>query len=299
LRIKPQCVPCIYGVRAREIVESGLSEEEKINALARFTGYYANLVGLGASTIVMATLAFRRVKELIGDPDPYKGYKEESYRIARGLAARVEEEAGKLVGFERFKFLLKASIAANLLDPGAPLGVEPSRLVETAESLRLARDETEEFYLHLLQSDHVSYLLDNAGETLLDALVIREIAGMGIRVRVFAKGAPYQNDTTYEEAVELGLGDIEGVELVSTETDAAGPVRQLIPGHVWEKMVDADIIVSKGMANFESFLDNPPPKPLFAMLVAKCPPVAEAARVKPGDAAAFYAAFKPSMLKVA
>ncbi len=296
MRIKPQCVPCIYGVRAREIVESRLGDEEKIAALAELTRWYGGQVEPGSSTIVLATLAFRRVKELIRDPDPYRDYKERSYELGRRLAEETARRAGELTGFERFKFLLKASIAANLLDPGAPLGVEPERLLEEAEGLVLARDETEEFYLHLLQSDRVSYLLDNAGETMLDRLVIGEMARMGLRVRVFAKGAPYQNDTTYEEALRIGLGD--GAELVSTETDAAGPVRSLIPGHVWEKIVDADIIVAKGMANFEAFLDNPPATPLFAMLVAKCGPVAEAARVRPGEAAAFYAALRPGMMRI-
>lgn len=296
MRMKPECVPCIYGVRAREIASSRLGEEEKFHALAELTRRYAGLIGPGASTIVVATKAFRIVKELTGDEDPYRAYKEESYRLGEELAREAARRAESLTGFERFKFLLKASTAANLLDPGAPLGVHPGQLLERAERLVFARDETEQFYLHLLQTDKVSYLLDNAGEAHLDKLVIDEIARMGIKVRVFAKGAPYQNDVTYDEALRLGLG--EHAELISTETDAAGPVRELIPGHVWEKMVDADLIVAKGMANFEAFLDNPPPKPLFAMLVAKCGPVAEAARVKPGEAAAFYASLRPGMMKV-
>ena len=294
MKIWPECVPCIYNVRAREILSSKLRPGEKIEALRDFTRYYSEQIDENTSTIILATKAFRKVKELIGDEDPYREFRERSYKVAKKLAETVKRQAERLIGFEKFNFLVRASIAANMLDPGAPLGVKPEELLDRIKNLRLARDETDTLYLSLLQSEKVTYLLDNAGETLLDALVLEELYRMGMVIKIVPRGKPYQNDTTYEEAIGLGL-DKYG-EVVDTGTDVAGPIRTMMEEEVWRKIVDADIIISKGMANFEALTYNPPKTPVFAMLVAKCLPVATAAGIKPGEAAAFYATAKPSLL---
>jgi len=296
VKIWPRCIPCIYGVRAREIVESKLSREEKIMALKELTRFYHEHVVPETSTIILATLAFRKVKELIGDEDPYKEFKERSYKVAEELAEKVRQQAENLTGYEKFKFLVKASIAANMLDPGAPLGTGPENLLGTVEKMKLARDETDALYLLILQSDTITYLLDNAGETLLDKLILEELYQMGIKLKIVPKGKPYQNDTTYQEAVKLGLHKLG--QLIDTQTDAAGPIKTLIPPQIWQTINQADIIISKGMANFEALTYNPPQTTTFAMLVAKCQPIATAAQIKPGQAAAFYLGQKPSLLKI-
>lgn len=296
MKIWPMCVPCIYNVRAREIVESRMSREEKILALKEFTRFYQGEIDPETSTIILATLAFRKVKELIGDEDPYREFKEKSYRVSEELAERVRQAAGKLTGYERFRLLVKASLAANFFDPGAPLGTGPESSFEIVEKLKLARDETDSLYLSILQSDTVTYLLDNAGEALLDKLVLEELHHMGINLKIVPKGKPYQNDITYQEAVRIGLHKLG--QLIDTQTDAAGPIKTLIPPQAWQAINEADIIISKGMANFEALTYNPPETPAFAMLVAKCQPVASAAGIKPGQAAAFYITRKPDLLKI-
>ena len=286
LKIWPRCIPCIYDVRVREILESKLEDEEKIEALREFTRYFADLITPGASTIVLATIGFRKVKELLEEEDIYREFKEKSYRIALSVIEDVRKEALSKNGYEKFLYLVKASIAGNILDPGAPLGKGPENFLETVRGLKLARDETRKLYEQLEKASKVTFLLDNAGEVVFDALLLEELKNMGLSLDIVAKSLPYQNDVTVEEIRRIGL-DRFG-RILGTGSDAGGIIRGMISEEVFKSMEEADLVISKGMANFESFLDETPRARIFVMLVAKCLPVAIAAGIEPGEAAAFF-----------
>ncbi|ABL77456.1 damage-control phosphatase ARMT1 family protein [Thermofilum pendens] len=286
MRIHPECVLCIYRTRAGEVLASNLSDEAKVEALGKLTVFYGGLVEPSSSTVVLAWKAFRKVKELLGAEDPYRYFKEQSHAAAMSVVERLAARAEGLEGYERFKYFLSLSVAANLVDPGSPMGVSPEQLLEKASSLRFARDETDRLYLTLLQSSRVTYLLDNCGEAVFDGLVLRELRRMGIQLKIVAKGAPYQNDVTHDDALRMGFQELG--EVVSTGSDFPG----VVPGYVSEEAVKAlewaDVVISKGMANFEAFLMSPPKTAVFVAFVAKCRPIAQAARVNPGDAVAAF-----------
>lgn len=283
---RPECIACIYRTRAMELAAAKLPEDMKVAKLRIFTEHYALLVAPGVATTVLAWRAFAKVKELLGEEDPYREFKEESRKVAENLAKEVRKVAEGKVGLERLRYLIRASVAANYLDPGSPMGIEPGDLLKVIETLRFGRDETGTLYEQLLTSRSVAYVLDNSGEVIFDALVMEELRRMGLELYIVVRGKPYQNDVVYEEALQIGLDKLG--TLISSATDFPG----VVPGFVSEEAVKAlrraDLVISKGMANFESFLLSPPPKPTFIVLTAKCVPTAVAAGVKPGEAAAFF-----------
>ncbi|MEM4791228.1 MAG: ARMT1-like domain-containing protein [Thermofilum sp.] len=283
---RPECVACIYRTRAAELAASRLPEDVKVAKLRALTEHYALLVAPGVATTVLAWRAFAKVKELLGEEDPYREFKEESRRVAESLARKVRSAAEGKVGLERLRYLIRASVAANYLDPGSPMGLEPGDLLRAIEAVRFGRDETGRLYGQLLASRAVAYVLDNSGEALFDALVMEELRRMGLELFIVARGKPYQNDVTYEEALQMGLDRLG--TLISSGTDFPGVVPGFVSSEAVEALRRADVVISKGMANFESFLLSQPPKPTFIVLTAKCLPIAAAAGVRPGEAAAFF-----------
>jgi uncharacterized protein with ATP-grasp and redox domains len=292
MRMSPECVPCIYRVRTNEILASNLTDDEKIKALKEFTLHYSQVIE-SSSTVITAWKALRRVKEILNEDDPYREFKERSQRSAIRLARSLAEKAEELVGYERFRYLLGLSVAANLIDPGSPHGTDPEAFSEKAARMVFGRDETDRLYLLLLRCTKVTYLLDNCGEAVFDALVMRELRRMGLKLKIIARGAPCQNDVTYGEALKLGLHEYG--EVVSTGTDFVGIVPGYVSGEAIQALEWADVVISKGMANFESFLYAPPKSSVFVLLVAKCQPIARAAGVRVGEAAAFFLRGPPSM----
>ena len=286
MKITPQCIPCILNVRLGEILKSNLSEEEKIKAQKKLIKRYNKVVKRGESTVKIATLAFREVKKLTKDEDPYFDFKKKSYEASEALAKKLRKEVAKLNGYKRFRTIMLASVYANFLDPGAPLGVGPDEIIKKVHERKVARDESRDLYDYLTKVKDVTFILDNAGEAVIDLIFVEELAHFNIKLKIVAKGKPYQNDTTYEEARQLGFHKYG--ELVSTKSDSVGLIRGMVPQKILRFINSSDLIIAKGMANFESFTYEKPKSPTFSLLVAKCEPVAKVANVKPGEAAMFF-----------
>ncbi|MGB9758454.1 MAG: damage-control phosphatase ARMT1 family protein [Thermoproteota archaeon] len=286
MKITSQCIPCILNVRLGEILKSNLSEEEKIEAQKKLIKSYNKTLKKGDSTVRIATLAFREVKKLTKDEDPYFDFKKKSYEASEALAKKLRKEIAKLNGYKRFRTIMLASVYANFLDPGAPLGVGPEEILKKVHERKIARDESRDLYDYLTEVKDVTFILDNAGEAVIDLIFVEELARFNIKLKIVAKGKPYQNDITYEEAKELGFHKYG--ELVSTGSDSVGLIRGMVPRKVLSIINSSDLIIAKGMANFESFTYEKPRAPTFSLLVAKCEPVAKVANVKPGEAAMFF-----------
>ncbi|HDD36237.1 MAG TPA: DUF89 family protein, partial [Archaeoglobus veneficus] len=63
---------------------------------------------------------------------------------------------------------------------------------------------------------------------------------------------------------------------------AIGIIEEELPKVTLEKLEEADVIIAKGMANYES-LSNARFKPIAFLLTAKCEPVARDIGVEVGD----------------
>lgn len=280
MKIWPQCLPCIYSARAREILASrNLSEEEKICALADLAAELSRANAF-SSTIRLASETYRLVKYKTRDRDPYREYKLESNKlISERLLPLLRERVKRLSGYELFRELLTASIAANSLDPGVP-GYEK---LDVNLNVKLGRDESREAYELLSKARRLAYVLDNAGEALVDLEVVKFLNSMGVEVWVVAKSRPYQNDVTVDEALELGFA--EYARVVGTGSDAAGPLPGEISSEALETLSAVDLIIAKGMAAFEALEEWAPPKPVVHILRAKCAPVAAAVGVNVNEGA--------------
>jgi len=283
MRFRAVCIPCIFSVRSKEILESDLTEEEKKKALRQLMKLLYELFDPNQSTTYIACEAFRYVKQVTHNDDPYRRYKEETNRLAKKLLPRVLEEMKKYEGKDLFKKLVAVSVNANILDPGVPsLKFKLTDLEKLLLRDDFAVDHRDKIYDLLLESKKVIFLLDNAGEAVFDKLIVDFLATeMGLKVWVVAKDRPYQNDVTVREALKLGLG--ENAQVLGTGSDYSG----LLPGtyskEVKELLKSCDLVIAKGMAHYETFLYAPPERTVAHLFKAKCQPVAETLGVAPGS----------------
>ena len=277
MRIWPQCIPCIYSARSRELLSSQLSDCEKVSALTKLAEIMRSATPF-SSTIRLATDTYRFVKIAARDIDPYRSYKATSNEWMKShLLPLVKNRVKGLTGFELIRELLVASIAANALDPGVP----GYGAFEVDTSVKLGRDESDLALRMLASARKVAYILDNAGEALLDLEVVRELKRVGCEVYVLAKSSAYQNDVTVEEAKALGFTGY--AHIVGTGSDSAGPLPGELSAEAAALLASVDVILAKGMANFEAFEEWSPPRPVIHVLLAKCVPVASAAGVAAGE----------------
>lgn len=274
MKMKPECVPCLIRrvLFETEEVDPGKSAEAVRNA-ARLLG---RLFNEGACSATVATAVHRKTYGLLGSRDPYKRLK----RLSNETALELFPEAEKFVrgSRDRLRAAFLCSIVGNVLDFGIGTGYdEPSKLKSEFGRLLaegLGHDDTPKIRRLLRKGGKVVYLGDNCGEIVLDRLVLRELARLGVHTTLVVKEEPILTDATLEDISGLG---IEGLvdEIVEAPGFAVGLDVRALMGGFGRMLRDADLVLAKGMANFEA-LSETDILPVAYLLRTKCRPVADA-----------------------
>jgi uncharacterized protein with ATP-grasp and redox domains len=101
------------------------------------------------------------------------------------------------------------------------------------------------------------------------------------RLTVVVRGKPIISDATLEDALAVGVDKIAD-EILTNGKGAIGIIEEELPPETLERLESADIIIAKGMANYES-LSESRFKPIAFLLKAKCEPIARDIGVDVGD----------------
>ncbi|MFH1741466.1 MAG: ARMT1-like domain-containing protein [bacterium] len=127
------------------------------------------------------------------------------------------------------------------------------------------------------------YILDNAGETVFDRLLIEEILRLypGIRIIASVNSGPILNDATVEDAKAVGLCDL--VQVIENGHQDLGTVLSRCTQEFRDVYFGARLIIAKGQANYETLDERP--ENIFFILKAKCEVIARSLGVSLYDAA--------------
>jgi uncharacterized protein with ATP-grasp and redox domains len=217
------------------------------------------------------------VQQMTGK-DPY----EELKRISNAMALEILPELRRLVeespdSKSRFRRATLIAAAANAIEfdvSGHDFDLDELReILERVES-DLAIDEVNEFLNLTESSKEVLYLMDNAGEIVLDMILIEELKKLGLNVVAVVKGGPILNDATMIDAKEVGLEECAD-QVIHTGAAAIGVNLDKDSMEFIEVFQAAELIVAKGMGNYESLTEFEPQCPIVHILRTKCPPVAQ------------------------
>jgi len=169
------------------------------------------------------------------------------------------------------KTALLAASLGNVIDLGTQEHIDTYQVKEFLRESTFERDDSEVLLEKLDSADILVYVVDNAGEVLLDRLCAEYL---NVPNTYFvAKEAPILNDVTAGELIDLGFPDDR---VLSTGTNDLGINWQTLNPGVRDLMRKADVVIAKGHANFESFIDGP--QEAFLVLKVKCKVVAEKIR---------------------
>lgn len=276
MKMNPRCTYCLLS---RVHFQSKLSTDDEDlvsktikECLEVMTKHY-NPEAVSAS---VATKVHRKCYEVLEDNDPYAVTK----KLINQAALKVLPVAKKKIyenspdNGELFRRAVLASVVANYFDFGI-MGFDASEDKFEAAFLKyfeqgLDVDDTPKM-LGLLQD--VVYIADNCGEILFDVLVFEIIKKLGGKITLVVRGGPILTDVTLEEIKEFEIG--EKVDLVmTTGSNAVGVLIEEAPAEMVQAMKDATLIISKGMANYETLSEHNF-GPIAYMLLTKCECVAE------------------------
>lgn len=277
MKIRRECVSCLLQ---RTIFECNLVRKEKADKVVKeVCGVFYKHYSPNAISAELATHVHKKAYEIIGSNDPYYDLKKKSNDVALSL----RDTAEKIIetSDDMLKTAIVVSIVGNLLDFGIRTSIgEPEDIKKKFNDFvreGLGHDDSEKIKKYLGENKKIIYFTDNAGEIIFDALLMKIIKSYGCHLAVVVRGEPVLTDATYEDAIFAGIDKIAD-ELWDTGGFAVGVNFRILPKKVLNYMKNCDLIISKGMANFESFSDTDW-KPIIHLLRAKCQPVANAMNV--------------------
>lgn len=276
----PECIPCLLG---RVLFEAELCAPRRAGAAMRegLAVLHENFLPESNSAEV-ATKVHRRVYDVLGCEDPYAALKERSDEVAASLLDRARGFIDR--SEDRLEAAAVVAIAGNVMDFGIPGHDDPEQLRDDLDSILaqgLDVNDVDRLRSMLGPGRRVAYLTDNCGESVLDRLLVDELKRTGATVIGVVKGAPVLTDVTMGEVRRAGLDDAFD-NIITTGMFAVGLDTNRMGERLRSELDAADIIVSKGMANFES-LSDAGIGPIIYLMRAKCRPVAEAIGARKGD----------------
>jgi uncharacterized protein with ATP-grasp and redox domains len=266
----PQCADCLMSL-AKDVVTLAASENSglvgKAEQIAR--NILEDAGNNESSSPQIANQILREIKQITGIDDPYENFKAREMAQARKIFSHIEDLVA--AGLRS-----RATLAAlgNSLDffknPAEALADIPD-LVQNGISFYFDHIDPLQVYLST-RPKIVVYLTDNAGEIYFDIPLYEYLKSHCQRIYLVVKGGPSFNDLTRVELQSqklIGRFDI----VTDTGTDGAGIDWDNVSGEFLNLLASADLVISKGMANFETLYPRRISAPSFYLFKVKCEPI--------------------------
>lgn len=217
-----------------------------------------------------STIVIKETARLCGNPDPFKDEKADSNTLAKRLLQKMKDDVEK-AGLHR---LLQISSAGNIIDSGIVFRYDIEKTMEDTVEKGFSVDHYGAFEEKLKKAGTILYLGDNCGEIVFDEPVVRFLHESGKRIYYAVKSEPVLNDALYGDAVFAGIG--KSATILETGSGFLGVDRASSSPEFLDLLDRADLVISKGQANFESLdEDENVGDRIFFILKIKCERVAE------------------------
>ena len=218
-----------------------------------------------------AVALYQMFSSVLRTEDPFARVKQESNELALSMLAEMEKRI--VSAPDPLRAAIRVAIGGNIIDYAA------QHVFDVAETMNACFDQ--EFvlddYTALQQvmadtapNTNLLYLCDNCGEIVFDSLLIGQLRKHGCRVTAAVRDRPIINDATLEDARVTGLDRV--CPVISNGTGCPGTPLAHCSEEFRQHFEAADIIISKGMGNYETLSEVK--APIFFLFTIKCSEVA-------------------------
>lgn len=272
MKIKYECLPCLVNQVVRVVEMTNANSKDIL--FKKIFSYLSNIDFSKSNSEVIGS-TFRLLKDHIKNHDPYKATREYYNHLFLNMLDKFENEINS--ANNPFEQALKYTIIGNIIDFNP---IHNSNIDEImnwfidVDKLSLAINHTQKLIGDLEAAKILLYLGDNCGEICLDKLFIKKIKEYNPSIHIYfgVRGKPVVNDSIEEDAYFVGID--EYADIVSNGDDSLGTVLSRTSTEFNNIYQVADIVISKGQANYES-LSEQISKNIYFLLMIKCEVIAK------------------------
>ena len=271
-----ECLSCFFGQVSRTLTYAGVNGERG-RGIVRKAAAIIQQASLDEIPARTTTIIHRMLREETKS-DPYRSLKEDYNRIALD---RMPSLTALASGFDdRLEGAVRVAIAGNVIDFGIYESIDLDRAIEESFKLPLSGDQYGAFSQEVGTARRILYLCDNAGEIVFDRVLLETLRAMGKDITAVVKGSPVINDATLDDALAAGLPEYATV--IDNGNDGIGTLLESCTATFMAAYQSADLIISKGQANYETLVGQKDTR-MFFLFKVKCPVVAGFLGQKNGD----------------
>jgi uncharacterized protein with ATP-grasp and redox domains len=266
----PQCIDCLASLSKDVVALTASADPGLASKVEDITARILAEAGNNHSTSPqIANRIFNEIRKITGIDDPYKEFKAREMAHAREIFLHLEDQVADTM---RSRAILAA--LGNSLDffknPEQTLIEIPDQF---NKGISFYYDGLDKFEAYLSKGpQRILYLTDNAGEIYFDGPLYDYLKGYCRQISLVVKGGPSLNDLTRVELLSAGLHDRFG-SVADTGVSGVGIDWERVSEEFLELLNSADLIVSKGMANFETLYPKQVPAPSLYLFKVKCKPI--------------------------
>ena len=269
------CIPCFVRQALEAITLTAQDDAKREELMRRVLHDLAEMDWQGTPPAIAQRL-HRMLRTTVEHRDPYAAIKEQMNRAALGMLPVMREAMKQQPDAQ--EAAVRVAIGGNLLDAGAKTQIAAEELPDHLNTIwtQPLRGSVQALFEAAARAEKILYLADNAGEIVLDRVLIEALPMEKLTVAV--RGVPVINDATIEDAMLAGLTDL--VRVVDNGSDAPGTVLDDCSEDFRRLWEEADLVISKGQGNFETLSGRQ--KNIFFLFIVKCPLVADMAQAPVG-----------------
>ena len=272
----PRCYECLLSRVDLEIELANYDKKKKSEIIAHADELIRFLHKTPWTHPMVASALHRAMYQWLNSSDPFYALKKASEEVSIEVLKAV---SGRLTGFRE---LVIASVIGNMFDYGVKdheISSDFLSYFDQEFEKGLTVDDTDQI---LPLCNEIVYFTDNCGEIVFDQALISWLVAHGSSVTLVVRDKPILNDATMEDAIRLGL-DKQVTRLLTTGAGVEHGVRfDLMSDDLLHALDRCSLIISKGMANYESLREEQGLPPVAYLLAAKCDPIAEELGVSRG-----------------
>ena len=261
MNIKPDCLSCLFNqaLKVTKLLELDDATSKKVLDKTAQVLIDHNMLHTPPQ---IAKVLYQSISEITGEKDP----------VALAKAHATEQALKIDTSFiHTIPDALKMAVIGNVIDFGSQEQFDLDEMIQYHLHKAFAIDHALDFIEELQHAKEMVLIGDNVGEHIFDKLLIETIKKhYDITVHYFVRGKPIINDVTLKEGQLLkNCAHIvdTGVKTPGFDLEEANSVSK----EIFDR---ADIVLSKGMGNFES-LYHVAKRPIYFLFVVKCSVVAE------------------------
>ena len=261
-----QCDHCFFRQAKDAAAKAGVNEAT-LGTVVEEIQIVLQQLSYDVSPPVRASAVHQKIRELSGCCDPY--YQDKKAATAHALS--LYPSLKTLVSQSEYPLetAIRLAIAGNIIDLGVASSYDLEASIQRVLTEPLAIDHSQELMDALSKHQQVLYLADNAGECVLDRLLIEQLTNN--KVTYVVKGSAAVNDATREDAMDAGIDQY--CEIIDHGAATLGTLLDQCNDDFIQRFENAPLIIAKGMANYESL--SATQRPIFFLLQAKCEVIAD------------------------